>query len=288
MMPTKKPEWLKVKFRGNKERQEVEGILKKFSLNTVCEQADCPNRMECYAGKTATFMIMGRICTRNCQFCAVEKANTQPLDDNEPQRVAEAVKSMGLKHVVVTSVTRDDLEDGGASHFVRVIESIKACTPQVTIEVLIPDFQGDKAALSKVMAAQPDIINHNVETVPHLYDKVRPMAIYKRSLDVIGFASNNDTGILTKSGIMVGMGEEQKEVLAVMQDLRDVGCRLLTIGQYLPPSKAHYQLQEYVHPDIFEQYKKAAMKMGFVHAACGPLVRSSYHAADAYDAIQNV
>ena len=287
-MPTKKPEWLRVKFRGNKERQEVERILEKLSLNTVCEQADCPNRMECYASNTATFMIMGRICTRNCRFCAVEKADTQPLDDNEPTRVAEAVKSMALKHVVVTSVTRDDLQDGGAGHFVRVIESIKACTPHVTIEVLIPDFEGNKDALSNIIAAQPDIINHNIETIPRLYEKVRPMAIYERSLEVIGFVSGGDTNILTKSGIMVGMGETQQEVLAVMQDLRDVGCRLLTIGQYLPPSKEHYAVQEYIHPDVFGKYQKAAMKMGFVHAACGPLVRSSYHAADAYDAIHQV
>lgn len=277
-MYQQKPEWLRVRFRGGQNFEEVEEILKRFSLNTVCTEACCPNRMECYNRRTATFMILGRICTRNCTFCSVTKGQVQPLDPKEPFHVAQAVKKLNLKHVVITSVTRDDLPDGGAGQFAKVIKKIKELDNEVVVEVLIPDFSGNISALSKVVEAKPEIINHNVETVPRLYPSVRPMALYQRSLDLLKNVKAINNQIFTKSGIMVGLGEQKEEVIEVLKDLRSVKCDFLTIGQYLSPSKEHHPIIEYVHPYIFKKYKEIAIEMGFQHVASSPLVRSSYHA----------
>ncbi|HAA25353.1 MAG TPA: lipoyl synthase, partial [Ruminiclostridium sp.] len=229
----KKPEWLRVKAGVAKENAFVQSILNKFGLNTVCSEAACPNRAECYGRKTVTFMILGKTCTRGCTFCNVSKGIPEPVDENEPEHVAQAVKALDIRHAVITSVTRDDLPDGGAEHFAQVIEAIREETPDVTIEVLIPDFKGDLEALSKVAKAHPDIINHNVETVPSLYPEVRPQADYLRSLAVLKAVKDFDETIYTKSGIMVGLGEQPDEVSAVFTDLRNVRCDFLTIGQYL-------------------------------------------------------
>lgn len=274
----RKPEWLRIKFHGEKSRSDVEEIIKGLSLHTVCEEANCPNLGECFARKTATFMILGKYCTRNCTFCNVQKNIPLPLDPEEPYHVAKAVKELQLKHVVITSVTRDDLKDNGAGHFVKVIQEIKKLNSQVAIEVLIPDFQGDYEALLIVVKAKPDILNHNIETVPRLYPEVRPMAVYKRSLALLRNAKLIDQNILTKSGIMVGLGEKESEVIEAFQDLREAGCDFLTIGQYLAPSKQHHPVIEYIHPDIFEEYRIRAIEAGFTHVASAPLVRSSYHA----------
>lgn len=281
----KKPEWLRVKAGVAKENAFVQSILNKFGLNTVCSEAACPNRAECYGRKTVTFMILGKTCTRGCTFCNVSKGITEPVDENEPEHVAQAVKALDIRHAVITSVTRDDLPDGGAEHFAQVIEAIREETPDVTIEVLIPDFKGDLEALSKVAKAHPDIINHNVETVPSLYPEVRPQADYLRSLAVLKAVKDFDETIYTKSGIMVGLGEQPDEVSAVFTDLRNVRCDFLTIGQYLSPSKQHHPVVEYIHPDVFSSYQKEAYEKGFLYVASGPLVRSSYMAEQAMQSI---
>nr|WP_240951388.1 lipoyl synthase [Caldanaerobacter subterraneus] len=255
----------------------MEAFLKNMALNTVCQSANCPNMGECFARRTATFMIMGNICTRNCRFCAVEKGHPQPLDEEEPGRVAEAARRLGLKHVVVTSVTRDDLPDGGASHFAKTIYELKKL-PGVTVEVLVPDFMGNEEAIRTVVEAKPDVINHNVETVPRLYSRVRPKADYIRSLNLLKKVKELDPLILTKSGIMVGLGETEEEVIEVMKDLRDIDCDMMTIGQYLRPSHKHIEVAEYVTPEQFKRYEEIGYKLGFKHVASGPLVRSSYHA----------
>ncbi len=277
-MYQRKPDWLKVRLQGAEKLTEVKEMLKRLSLHTVCEEANCPNIIECFGRKTATFMILGRICTRNCTFCNVTKGHVQAVDPEEPSHIAQAVKQLNLKHVVITSVTRDDLPDGGAGHFARVIEQIRELDKRIVIEVLIPDFQGDNEALAKVVKAKPKIINHNVETVPRLYPAVRPKAIYQRSLELLKNVKEMDNTILTKSGIMLGLGEEEQEVIHVLQDLREVECDLLTIGQYLAPSSQHHPVVEYIHPEIFERYKKVGLEMGFQYVASSPLVRSSYHA----------
>ncbi len=285
MRSIKKPDWLKIKLRGGQELNSVHKTLNALSLNTVCQEAKCPNLMECFSKKTATFMILGKNCTRNCKFCNVTKAPVEPVNPEEPQNVANAVKELGLKYVVITSVTRDDLPDGGAGHFVKVIDSIKNVDEKIIVEVLIPDFQGNKNALAKVIKAKPEVINHNVETIPRLYSTVRPMAMYERSLEVLKNVKEMDRDILTKSGIMVGLGEEVEEVVELFKDLRKVNCDMLTIGQYLPPSKEHLPVSEYIHPDIFGKYKEIALDMGFEFVASGPLVRSSYNANEATDLI---
>lgn len=282
-MYTPKPDWLKIKVQSDQKLAEVESLLKKLSLHTVCEEANCPNRMECFSRKTATFMILGRVCTRNCTFCNVEKNAPQPVDPNEPLHVAEAVKELHLRHVVITSVTRDDLPDGGAAHFTQVITEIKKLDGKVIVEVLIPDFEGDRSALSKVVEVKPEIINHNVETVPRLYPTVRPMALYGRSLELLRNVKSMDKSIFTKSGIMLGLGEQEEEVLKVLEDLRAVDCDFITIGQYLAPSKKHHPVVEYVHPDVFEKYRVLCLEMGFKYVASGPLVRSSYQADKAFN-----
>ena len=274
----KKPEWLKIKVKNTKEREEVFELLERLSLHTVCEEAACPNLMECYGRRTATFMILGRNCTRNCTFCNVTKAIPTPVDESEPEHVAEAVEKLGLKHVVITSVTRDDLPDGGSGHFAKVINAIKNRTPNVITEVLIPDFKGDIDALKTVVDAHPHVINHNVETVPRLYNTVRPMAVYKRSLALLKRVKEMDDSIITKSGIMLGLAEREDEVISLFGDLLDNNCTAITIGQYLAPSKLHHPVMEYITPEQFNKYKEIALSMGFEFVASSPLVRSSYHA----------
>ncbi|MFY9174608.1 MAG: lipoyl synthase [Peptococcia bacterium] len=280
-MSLQKPEWLRIKYQEREKLAHVEEILQRLSLNTVCDEASCPNRMECFSRQTATFMILGRLCTRNCTFCNVEKHAPSPVDENEPTNVAQAVKELKLKHVVITSVTRDDLPDGGSGHFARVIEEIKKLDDKVIVEVLIPDFQGYKNSLNKVVTAKPEIINHNVETVPRLYPSVRPMAVYERSLELLKRVKEMDRNIYSKSGIMLGLGEKEHEVIQVLRDLREIGCDFITIGQYLAPSKQHHPVVEYVHPDVFEEYGHLCKEMGFKYVASAPLVRSSYQAEKA-------
>ncbi|MEG6523707.1 lipoyl synthase [Desulfotomaculum sp. 1211_IL3151] len=283
-MNKRKPEWLRVKLQGAEKSHRVKEMLDRLSLHTVCQEANCPNLIECFGRKTATFMILGSVCTRNCTFCNVTKGHTQAVDPQEPTHVAEAVKELGLKHAVITSVTRDDLPDGGAGHFAKVIEKLR--DTEVIVEVLIPDFQGDPQALATVLQTKPHILNHNIETVPRLYPTVRPKASYARSLELLKNSKEMDAGIYTKSGIMVGLGEQEAEVLAVLHDLRAVDCDLLTIGQYLAPSAKHHEVIEYIHPDQFKKYKEAAYQMGFKYVASDPLVRSSYHAADVQHIIE--
>ena len=280
-MPRKLPDWLKVRVKSNQEIMSTKEMLDKLSLHTVCQEANCPNVMECFGKRTATFMILGRLCTRNCAFCSVTKSRPLPPDPEESLHVAQAVAELGLKHVVITSVTRDDLSDGGAGHYVAVIEQIRKVSPQAIIEVLVPDFQGSITALEKVVRANPHIINHNVETVPRLYPQVRPMAVYQRSLELIKRVKEMNKGIFTKSGIMLGLGEEKHEIIEVLRDLRQVDCDFLTIGQYLAPSDKHHPVIEYVHPDIFADYKTIGDAMGFKYVASAPLVRSSYNAEEA-------
>ncbi len=281
----RKPEWLRIKLGNYKNSDYVEKTLKEFNLNSVCEEANCPNRAECFSNKTATFMILGSNCSRNCRFCDVTFGNMTPVDKNEPKNLALATKKLGLKHVVVTSVTRDDLDDGGAYQFVEVINEIRNENDNTSIEVLIPDLQGNVEALKSIVDVKPEIINHNVETIKRLYKEVRPSAIYERSLEVLDNVKKLDPSVYTKSGIMVGLGEKKDEVIKVMKDLREVNCDFLTIGQYLQPSKDHYPVKEYIHPTLFEEYKKIGLELGFVDVASAPLVRSSYNALDMFNKI---
>lgn len=295
----RKPEWLKIRL-GADEKQSRKGeitssgisvsvnsILKKHGLNTVCSEAGCPNKGECFSRGTATFMILGSSCTRNCRFCKIAKGAPEKVNPSEPKAVAEAVKEMKLTHAVITSVTRDDLPDGGAGYFAQTISEIRKLCPGVTVEVLIPDFKGSFEALKKVIYSRPDIINHNMETVPRLYSAVRPMAVFERSLELLKKVKETDCNIFTKSGFMVGLGEKEEEVMELLKALRAVDCDVLTIGQYLQPSREHYDVVEYVHPDQFKKYREMAQSMGFKYAASGPLVRSSYHAEDEFGALKN-
>lgn len=280
----RKPEWLRVKLNAGHENQLVMQMLRQLHLNTVCEEANCPNSGECFGKKTAAFMILGSNCTRNCGFCTVSKGPVCEPDAAEPDNISRAVAKLGLRHVVITSVTRDDLPDGGAAHFAAVIKTLKETLAGQApiIEVLIPDFLGDSSALQTVIDAQPDIINHNIETIPRLYPTVRPQAIYQRSLQLLQRVKEQAPGIVTKSGVMVGLGEQFDEMIDVFRDLRRVGCELLTVGQYLSPSRMHLPVVAYIHPDVFADYKKRGEAMGFKHVASGPLVRSSYMAEQAY------
>lgn len=272
--------WLRRKLPDQKVLERMDSLIKKLNLHTVCDSALCPNRGECFKKGTATFMILGSICTRNCKFCAVEKGKPLPLDPEEPLHIAQAAKHLNLKHIVVTSVTRDDLPDGGAEYFTRTIVEIKKLLPKSTIEVLIPDFVGSREALQKVIDAQPEVINHNIETVVRLYKLVRPKAVYKRSLELLRQVKIRGKNIISKSGIMVGLGEEKEEVIEAMKDLREVDCDILTIGQYLKPSPHHLKVNEYIHPDKFEEYQNIGMSLGFKYVTSNPLVRSSYHAGE--------
>jgi len=286
MLTKTKPSWLDKKI-SLKDCSRMKNLLRGLTLNTVCEEAACPNMSECFAKGIATFMILGSKCTRGCKFCNVEKGNPSFLDVSEPQRISEAVKRLMLSHVVVTSVTRDDLKDGGAGHFADTIRSIRRENSKTHIEVLIPDFNADSMAIREVVNAGPDIINHNVETVPRLYAEVRPEADYRRSLEVLRIAKDIARGkIYTKSGIMLGLGEKTEEVLEVLRDLRNVGCDLLSIGQYLAPSKSHYPVKDYIKPEFFRYYKEKAEERGFRFTASAPYVRSSYQ-ADEYINMEN-
>ncbi len=293
MMPLKerqvltlaKPDWLKTKFHPQA-TEEVQALLSSLSLNTICSSAACPNMGECFNNHTATFMILGENCTRNCRFCNVSKQAVSAIDPHEPENLAKASRVLGLKHIVVTSVTRDDLPDGGASQFVKTIQALHNTLPDSTVEVLIPDFQGNIEALKMVLDAKPDILNHNIETVPALYANVRPMADYRQSLAVLKNAKDYAPDISTKSGIMVGLGETPDQVAQVMDDLREAGCDVLTIGQYLRPSPQHIAVAEYIKPKQFEAYQDLAYQKGFKYVASGPFVRSSYHALEGMKALK--
>lgn len=281
-----KPKWLRRRLPTGSAYQKVKGMISEDRLHTVCQEAKCPNMWECFSQKTATFLIMGSRCTRNCRFCSVLPGPLEPPDPDEPDRVADIAHQMGLKYVVVTSVTRDDIPDGGASLFARTIREIRRRMADACVEVLIPDFQGSKAALHTVLRARPDVLNHNIETVPRLYPRVRPQAEYKRSLDILQWAHEFDSALPTKSGLMLGLGEEETEVEDTLQDLQKAGCRILTLGQYLQPSKDHLPVERFISPEEFETWQKKAIKIGFAEVASGPFVRSSYHAKELYQEIK--
>jgi lipoic acid synthetase len=274
--PGRRPEWLRVRLPQGPEFAQTRGIVSRHRLNTVCESANCPNVGECWSSGTATFMILGTVCTRSCGFCAVITGRPGTVDLEEPQRVAAAIGRMGLVHAVITSVDRDELPDGGAQIWAETILAIRRLSPATKVEVLIPDFQGKVADLDTVLAARPDVLAHNVETVPRLQRQVRPQAKYDRSLSVLRLAK--ERGFVTKSGLMLGLGETQDEVMAVMRDLRGAGCDLVTFGQYLQPTRDHLRVERYWHPDEFARLKEIADELGFLHVESGPLVRSSYHA----------
>jgi lipoic acid synthetase len=281
-----KPDWLKVRAPGSPSYLRLKSLMKDLHLHTVCEEAQCPNIGECWNHGTATFMILGDVCTRACSYCAVSHGRPAAVDDAEPVRVADAIRALALTYVVVTSVDRDDLPDGGASIFAATIRETRARRPECRIEVLIPDFQGNEPALRAVLDARPDILNHNTETVPRLYRMARSGGRYARTLELLDRSRRYAPDIPTKTGLMVGLGEERDEIIATLRDLRRVGCGILTLGQYLRPSAEHAPMVRYYHPDEFQALKQSALEMGFVHVESGPLVRSSYHAhetADAYD-----
>lgn len=282
----RKPEWLKINLKTNQNFKEIKQMMRSKTLNTVCEEARCPNIYECWANRTATFMILGDVCTRACRFCAVKTGLPTELDWAEPKRVAEAVEQMGLLHAVVTSVARDDLRDGGASIFAATIKAIRQRNPLTSVEVLIPDFQGKAEALQIVMDARPDILNHNIETVERLSDSVRSKAKYRRTLELLSRAKEMQPEIPTKSSIMIGLGETWDEILQTMDDLRAHDVDILTIGQYLQPTRKHLKVEKYYTPDEFAELKTEGMKRGFRHVESGPLVRSSYRAHEQVEAAQ--
>jgi lipoic acid synthetase len=276
----KRPEWLKVKTSWGENYRRIKSLLSRFDLHTVCQEANCPNVSHCFEQGTATFLILGDVCTRGCKFCDVKRGDPLPVDEDEPKRLAEVVRELRLQYVVITSVTRDDLPDGGANIFAHTIREIKGQVPDCKVEVLIPDFAGSLESLEMVLKAKPDVLNHNVETIKRLYPVVRKGADYQRSLDLLGNAKRIDETIITKSGIMLGLGETWDEILQVMKDLKNADCALLTIGQYLSPSDDHLPVMKFYHPDEFLKLKKIGEDMGFAHVESGPLVRSSYHAQE--------
>jgi lipoyl synthase len=284
-LKTPRPPWLRVRFSGGENFRDLDRIMRTLDLHTVCESARCPNLGECWEHRTATFMILGDICTRACGFCAVPSG--KPLaapDENEPERVAEAVARMGLRYAVVTSVNRDDQADGGSAIFARTISEIRRRVPECKIEVLIPDFRGDWRCLETLMAARPDVLNHNMETVPRLYRRVRKGAVYERSLELLRRARDISPATPTKTGMMLGLGESPEEVLQAMQEIAAQGTHILTLGQYLQPTHEHLPIERYVHPDEFAEFKRLGEQMGFKHVEAGPLVRSSYHAFEQEEA----
>lgn len=276
------PEYLKRPIIDTDKTKNVRKILKTHCLNTVCESARCPNKNECYTKNTATFLIMGNVCTRNCRYCNISCEKPQPLDKNEPNHIAKAVQELGLKYVVITSVTRDDLPDGGAEHFAKCLKAIRDLTPSVKTEILTPDFKGDAKALNTIIKAAPDVFNHNIETVSNLFKTARPQAIYQRSLNVLKYVKEN-SNILTKSGIMVGLGETLEELEQTLIDLKNINCDIVTIGQYIQPSKEHLPVAKFYTLEEFEQLKALAKKVGLKNYQIGPLVRSSYNAAETCD-----
>ncbi|MBW2595763.1 MAG: lipoyl synthase [Deltaproteobacteria bacterium] len=283
---TRKPPWLRKSLPKGAECQAVRKLLRKNSLHTVCEEALCPNIWECFSGGTATFLIMGSLCTRGCRFCAMSRGKPAPLDPKEPSRVAGAARKLGLDYVVVTSVTRDDLSDGGASFFADTITKIREDVPGAHVEALIPDFQGDAEALASVISARPDVLNHNIETVPRLYPAARPDSSYPRSLELLESVKKDAPVIPVKSGIMLGLGETSKEIRQTLRDLVNAGCDILTMGQYLQPSEENLAVERFVHPDEFDEWRAAALEMGFSGVVSGPLVRSSYHAGELYRTVK--
>ena len=274
------PPWLRVKLPTDKGFACTSHLLKDLRLNTVCQSARCPNTWECFSKSVATFLIMGRECTRNCAFCNITPGRQEPLDADEPRRLAEGAARLGLKHVVITSVTRDDLPDGGAEHFARCIHEVRAALPGCTIEVLIPDFQGDEAALETVLQAGPNVLNHNVETVPRLYSSIRPQADYAQSLELLRRTAAHASGTPAKSGLMVGLGETNEELRAVIRDLAEAGCTMITVGQYMRPSLGHPPVLHYMPPADFDALAEYGRSLGVPKMFCAPLVRSSYHAAE--------
>jgi len=280
-----RPSWLKVRFPQGSNYQELRHLMREQGLHTICEEALCPNIGECWENRTATFLILGDICTRNCGFCAVTTGRPIGLDLEEPERLARAVQKIGLRHIVITSVTRDDLPDGGAGIYAATIARLREYVPGCGIEVLIPDFLGNWDALATVMDARPDILNHNMETVPRLYRRVRPKAIYEQSLELLGRARELAPGVVTKSGLMVGLGETREELVETFADLRARQVDVLTVGQYMRPTMQHLPIERYVPPEEFAELKAAAQAMEFGHVEAGPLVRSSYHA---HEQVQNV
>jgi lipoic acid synthetase len=281
-----KPDWLKVRAPGSPNYTRLKGLMRELGLHTVCEEAHCPNIGECWHHGTATFMILGEVCTRACAYCAVSHGRPAPADPGEAARVGRAIETLGLAYVVITSVDRDDLADGGAGIFAETIRETRARRPECRIEVLIPDFQGKEAPLRTVLDARPDIMNHNVETVPRLYRMARSGGRYSRTLELLDRSRQYAPDIPTKTGLMVGLGEEHDELITTFADLRQVGCQILTIGQYLRPSAEHAAMVRYYHPDEFRELKRLALDLGFVHVESGPLVRSSYHAHETADAYQ--
>ncbi|CAI9086210.1 lipoyl synthase [Candidatus Methylacidiphilum fumarolicum] len=276
LLMARKPSWLRAKIPGGAAYNEIRNIVSLYHLHTVCESALCPNIGECWGRKTATLMILGDRCTRSCRFCAVTTAKPLGVDPEEPKNVALAIQAMGLKYAVITSVARDDLKDGGADIWAKTIREVRALNPHTKIEVLIPDFRGNRESLRKVLEAKPDVLNHNVETVPRLQKLVRPQARYDRSLEVLKTSAKE--GFLTKTGLMLGIGETEKEIESTLLELRQVGVQILTLGQYLRPSKNHLPIDRWVHPEEFQSWKEYGLKIGFSHVESGPLVRSSYHA----------
>jgi lipoyl synthase len=277
-----KPPWLKRRLPTGPDFEQVKTLVNKGGLHTVCQEAKCPNIWECFSKHTATFMIMGSHCTRSCRFCAVAHGPIAQPDPDEPARVAEAARKMGLNYVVITSVTRDDLPDGGAYLFAETIQEVRKQIPDVLVEVLIPDFQGNAEALKTVLKARPDVLNHNIETVPRLYSTVRPEANYNRSLEVLKQTRKYDPSIPAKSGLMLGLGERPDEINRTLEDLFKAGCRILTLGQYLQPTKQHLEVERFVPPEEFENWRKTALEIGFFQVAGGPFVRSSYHAKELF------
>ncbi len=280
VLPERRPDWLRVRLPVGDNYNDLKQLMRSKSLHTVCEEARCPNMGECWANRTATFMILGSVCTRSCGFCAVATGRPMTLDWEEPRRVAEAVTQMGLNHVVVTSVNRDELHDGGATLFAATIRWIRRMNPECAVEVLTPDFKGSREALKVVMDAKPDVFNHNVETVPRLYRRVRPQAVYERSLEVLAWAKEMQPERPTKTGFMLGLGETHDEIVELLRDIRAHNVDIVTIGQYLRPSPQHLPIERYVPPDEFREYARIGREMGFRNVYSGPLVRSSYHAWD--------
>ena len=275
------PEWLRVEIPGGENYVKIKSLLRKAKLHTICEEAKCPNMAECFGKGTATFLILGNVCTRSCRYCNVKHGKPLPLNPDEPREVAESVKALGLRYAVITSVTRDDLPDGGATVFYETVKEIKKINKNCRVEVLIPDFRGDREALKRVIDAKPDVINHNIEVVKELFPKMRPQGDYNRSLYVLRIIKEMNNRIITKSGFMVGLGETNEQILKTMQDLKENGVDILTIGQYLQPTKNHAEVRKYYTPEEFTEFRDIAMDMGFKHIESAPLVRSSYHAEQA-------
>jgi len=275
------PDWLKVKIGGGENFAKIKSMLRSAKLHTICEEAKCPNMAECFGCGTAVFLILGDTCTRNCRYCNVKHGTPLPLNPNEPKDVADSVKKLGLKYAVVTSVTRDDLKDGGASVFYDAVKEIKKLNSSCRVEVLIPDFKGDREALQTVIDAKPDVINHNIEVVEKLFPEIRPQGNYKTSLELLKNIKKINKNMTTKSGFMMGLGESKEQIIKTMQDLRKVRVDFLTIGQYLQPTREHFEIKKYYTPEEFNEFKKIAIDLGFAHVESGPLVRSSYHAEKA-------